>query len=150
PLLGTTFKAEDDRDGAPGTVLLGWGLWQTAFGGDPGAVGRSVTLDGERMTIVGVMPRSFVFPSRETQFWQPLRLNADAYSDRTNTFLKVVGRLRPGVPMEKAASELNVIAGLLEQAYPKENARVGAAIVPLGDLGRQTRTLVLALLGAAA
>jgi putative ABC transport system permease protein len=151
PLLGRTFTPEDDRDGAPGTVLLGHGLWQTAFGGAPDVVGRTVTLDGERVTIVGVMPRSFVFPSRDTQLWRPIRFNAEAFEDRTNTYLRVVGRLKPGVDVAAARAELAVIAENLERAYPKENARIGAVVNPLHDeLGQKTRALVLALLGAAA
>ena len=150
PALGRPLAADDDRDGAPGVILLGWALWQTDFGGDPGVVGRKVTLDGEPMTIVGVMPRTFAFPSRETEFWQPIRFRPDAFEDRTNTYLRVVGRLKPDVTVAHARSELGVIAQQLERAFPKENAHIGSVVNPLHDeLGKQSRVLVLALLGAA-
>ena len=151
PAFGRSFSADDDRDGAPGTVLLSFGLWQTDFGGEPSVVGREITLDGERMTVVGVMPRSFAFPGRITQFWRPIRFNADAYEDRTNTYLRVVARLKPGVPISQARSELTVIADRLAKAYPKDNAGVGATVRPLREdqIGNSSRVLVLALLGAA-
>ena len=151
PALGRAFNADDDRDGAPGTILLAYGLWQAAFAGDPGVVGRTVTLDGEPMTIIGVMPRSFAFPTRDTQFWRAFRFDAEAFADRSNTYLRVVARLKPEVSVAQARAELGVIAERLARAFPKENASVGATVNPLHDeLGRQSRVLVLALLGAAA
>jgi putative ABC transport system permease protein len=149
PALGRTFTPDDDRDGAPGTVLLSWGLWQTAFGGDPGAVGRSVRLDGEPMTIVGVMPRGFAFPSRDVAFWQPVRFNGDAYEDRTNTYIYPVARLRKGVALDQARAEMATIAGRLAHDVP-ELDRIGALVNPLHDeISARSKALVLALLGAA-
>jgi putative ABC transport system permease protein len=151
PALGRFFTADDDRDGAPGTVLLSWGLWRAGYGGDPAVVGREISLDGERMTVVGVMPDGFAFPRRDTQFWKPMRFNADSFEDRTNTFLYVVARLKPEVPLAQARAELGVIAERLERAYPKDNAHVGVTANLLHDeVGQKTRALVLALLGAAA
>src|SRR5262249_47181848 len=119
-------------------------------GGDAGVVGRQVTLDGEPVTIIGVMPRSFAFPSREAQFWQPERFDADAFADRTNTYLRAIGRLKPGVEIGQARAELGAICARLERAFPKENANIGATVNPLRDeMGKQSRALVLALLGAA-
>src|SRR5262249_51058510 len=68
PVLGRAFTAEDDRAGAPGTVILSWQLWQSAFGGDRAVLGRNITLDGESFAVIGVMPPHFAYPARETAF----------------------------------------------------------------------------------
>jgi putative ABC transport system permease protein len=152
PVLGRLFSADDDREGAPGTVLLSWSLWQGAFGGDRSVVGSKVTLDGEPYVVIGVMPRSFAFPSRDTQFWQPIRFDAQSFVDRTDVHLRVVAKLRPGVSLAQARAEMNVITEQLERAYPKENASTRATVNALADevVSDQSRALVLALSGAAA
>jgi predicted permease len=151
PAIGRAFTADDDREGAPGTVLLAWGLWQTAFGGDTGVLGRKVTLDGEPYVVIGVMPPSFAYPGREAQFWKPMRFRAGAYDDRSDTFLRVVARLEPGVTMAQARAELDVISENLERAWPKDNEGVRATIASMRDqMSQAARLLVLALSGAAA
>jgi putative ABC transport system permease protein len=150
PALGRLFTPEEDRAGAPGTVLLAWGLWQGAFGGDPGIIGRTVTLDDEPCTVIGVMPRGFAFPRRDTEFWRPLRLSADNFEDRSNTYLYVVGRLLPRVTLAHARAELDVISERLAHAYPKDQALTFATLRWLRDeLSQQSRVMVLALQGAA-
>jgi predicted permease len=150
PALGRAFAADDDREGAPGTVLLSWGLWQSAYGGDPGVIGRSVSLDGESYAVIGVMPPSFSFPNREIQFWRPFRFHADAYDERDNNYLRVVARLAPGATLTQARAELDLVAERLERAYPKTDAGVRATVYPMRDeLSKQSRVLVLALSGAA-
>ena len=111
PLFGRSFTEADDRETAAGTVLLSHRLWQTVFGADSGILGRKVLLDGEPYTVIGVMPASFLFPNRETEFWTPFRFNADAFADRTNTYLYGVGRLKPGVTIDSARAEMTLIAG---------------------------------------
>ena len=150
PALGRGFGADDDRDGAPGTVLLSWGLWQTAFGGDESVLGRSITLDGEPCTVIGVMPAGFAYPLRETQFWRPMRFDADAFQDASNTYLRVVGRLAPGATMAEATAQLDGISAALERAHPDEDKSVRAFVTPLQeDVSRRSRVLVLTLSGAA-
>ena len=68
-LVGRYINEKDDQAGAPGTVVLSYGLWQTAFGGDPDIFGKSVSLDDQPYTVIGVMPHDFSFPTRETRFW---------------------------------------------------------------------------------
>jgi predicted permease len=151
PALGRGFSAEDDREGAPGTLLLSWGLWRDAFAGDPGALGRHVELDGEPYTIIGVMPASFAYPSREAQFWKPMRFRTGAYDDRNDTMLRVVGKLKRGVTLEQASAELDVIAENVERAHPQDNEGVRVLVRFMREeLSLESRTLVLALLGAAA
>jgi predicted permease len=150
PALGRAFSAEDDRGGAPGTIVLSDALWKSQFAADPSAIGRSVLLDDEPFTVIGVMPPGFAFPSRATQFWAPMRFTEESFADRTNLCLRVVGRLRPGISLEAARSEMSRIAASLERAYPRENAHTGATVVPLGDrLTTGSRLLVTALFGAA-
>ncbi len=149
PALGRSFTPDEDRDGAPGAILLSDGLWQSLFGGRPDAIGSRLTLDGERYTVVGVMPPSFAFPSRRTEFWRPIQFwRSD--SDRTNTFLHVVGRLRDGVTLAEARADIDGVAARLAREFPKENEDLRATAIPLGDdLPRQSRLVALALSGAA-
>jgi predicted permease len=150
PALGRLFAAADDRDGAPGTVLLSHGLWQSRFGGDAGVLGRRVLLDGTPHVVIGVMPRGFHFPRRGASLWTPLALGADAFEDRDNNYLKLVARLRPGVSLEEARAEMAVVAGRLEREYPRENEQTGVTLNRLRDeLPEQSRLLLLALCGAA-
>ena len=101
-LIGRYFNDKDDQTGAPGTVVLSYALWQTAFGGDPNVAGKSVSLDNQPYTVIGVMPHDFRFPTRETQFWTPFRFKEDDYQDRNNNFLAGIGRLKPGVSLAQA------------------------------------------------
>jgi putative ABC transport system permease protein len=150
PLLGRGFAPEDDSAGAPGTVVLGYRLWQDRFGGDPGVLGRRLALDGASYEVVGVMPRDFRFPTREVEFWTATRFPEQAYEDRTDTYLYAIARLRRGVTLDQARAELGVAAAQLERAYPLENAHVGAAVFRLRDeVAPQARLLLTALLAAA-
>ena len=150
PMLGRLFTASDDRDGAAGTVLLSFRLWQREFGGDRAVLGRRVLLDGAPYTVVGVMPRELAFPRREALLWTPLRLSAEDFKDRTNYALGVVARLRRGVSLEQAQAEMRVVAAQLERQYPKENRDTGAPVERLRDgLPEQSRLLLVALCGAA-
>ena len=150
-MLGRLFSADDDREGAPGTVLLSWTLWQTAFAGDAAVLGRKVRLDDESYTVIGVAPPRFAYPSREAQFWKPMRFRADSFDDCTDTYLRGVARLKQGVSLAAARAELDVLSENLERAYPKDNAGTRVAVSSLRDeISRQSRVLVLALSGAAA
>ena len=145
--LGRPFVATDET--GPRPVILSTPLWQALFGGDAGILGRTITLDETPHVVVGVMPASFRFPDRETEFWTPLVFEPEAYEDRSNVFLKVVARLAPGVTIERARAELAVIAGRLERAFPEANAKTGATVIRLRDeVNAQSRTMVLALAGA--
>lgn len=150
PAFGRGFTAEDDRPGAPGTVLLSDALWRSRFGGDPLVAGRTVILDSTPYTVIGVMPRDFYFPSRDTQVWMSARFAEDAFIDRTNNYLRVLARLRPGVTLESARAEMRTVAAAMERLWPKENAHVGATVITLREeLSARSRMLLTALLGAA-
>ena len=152
PLIGRLFTETDDRDGAPGTMILSYRLWQTQFGGDPSILGRQLLLDAESFTVIGVMPQAFRFPVSEVQYWTPLRFNAQMYVDRNDNWHYAVGRLRAGVTLEQAQAEMGVLAAQSRQAFPAENKDVGAALTRLEDDGvsEQSRMLLYALSGAAA
>lgn len=150
-LVGRRFAASDDRDGAPGTVLLSYRLWQTTFGGDPGVIGRRVTLDDEPFEVIGVMPAAFRFPTADVLAWTTFRFGPDAYADRTNTYLQTVARLRPGVSLRTARGEIAVLAARSRQQYPKDNAEIDASVFRLRDeVSQQSLLLLVALSGAAA
>jgi predicted permease len=151
PALGRGFTEADDREGAPPTLLLAHGLWQSAFGGDPAVVGRTVSLDGAAHTVIGVMPRGFAFPARETRFLRPFRFGPGNYEDRNDTYLRAVGRLAPGVSVAQADAELDLLQAALTRAHPDMDRDVRAFVNPLArELPSKARTLVLALSGAAA
>jgi putative ABC transport system permease protein len=150
PLLGRTFSPEDDREGAAGTLLLSYGLWQDRFAGDPAVLGRKLLLDDEPYQVIGVMPAGFHYPRRETQLWLPMRFQADAFERRGDLFLDCVARLKPDVSIDAARAELTLLTAQLERQYPKENRNVGGVVVRLREeLSRQSRLLLLALFGAA-
>ena len=151
PLVGRLFADGDDRGGAAGTVLISYRLWQTQFGGDTGAIGVQVTLDGAPYTIIGVMPREFCFPRSDALLWTTMRFNEGNYQDRNDNWLEAVGRLRPGVTLQQARAEMDLLAAQSTQQYPKDNEHIGVNVIPLRDeVSQQSRLLLVALSGAAA
>ncbi|OLE97785.1 MAG: hypothetical protein AUG75_04045 [Cyanobacteria bacterium 13_1_20CM_4_61_6] len=154
PALGRTFMAEEQAPTGPPVVLLSHGLWQERFGGDRSAVGRTVIMDGAPVTIVGVLPASFDFPSG-ARFWRPLRLprsGGQTTSGNKTTvftfFVHVVGRLASGVSITQARTELT---GLLSRssAQPPFLRDGSVDVVSLHErLYGNTRPLLLILLGA--
>ncbi len=153
PLIGRQFTPADDRAGAPGTLMLSYGLWQTDLGGDPNVVGRTLTLDDAPYAVVGVMPREFHFPRSDVLFWITNRFTERHYqpSERSDNYLEAVGRLRRGATLEQARAEVEQIAAQLRQQFPKENKDTGAALFALADeVSDRSRLLLIALFGAAA
>ena len=151
PMLGRWFSAQDDRYGAAGTVILSYSLWQAKFGGSSSAIGKKVVLDDEPCTVIGVMPADFVFPRRQDEIWLAMRSAGGAFQDddRTNTFLVAVGKLRPGVSLDQATSEMRVLAAQTERQFPKELKDVSAAVYDLHDAVKpQSRAMLMALLGS--
>ena len=150
PWMGRFFSESDDQAGAAKTVVLSYGFWQTEFGGDASVVGKSIILDDAAYTVIGVMPPDFQFPSRETKFWRTFQFQEDNYQDRSDNWIIGIGRLKPGVSVDQARTEIELIARRLQAQYPKENEKVGATVVSLRDeVSKQSRLLLLALCGAA-
>ncbi|HEX7090102.1 MAG TPA: ABC transporter permease [Longimicrobiales bacterium] len=149
PARGRWFTPEDDAPGAPGTVLLSHGAWQQVFGGDAGVVGATIRLDGLPYVVIGVMPPEFRFPDRRVAFWTPLRLGPADFEDRNNNYLEVIARLKPGVSLDRARTEMRGIMARLEAEHPVENEGVSANVFRLRDeIPRNARLLLFALLGA--
>jgi putative ABC transport system permease protein len=122
-LLGRVFRDEDDVVNGPHVILLSYGFWQSNFGGDPQIVGRTVRVNSQDFTIVGVLPRTFelllppdAFQLRRADIWAPAQFNYDAFS-RDQQFLTVIGRMKPGVTPAQAQSELNGISQQMQQEY---------------------------------
>lgn len=150
PLVGRLFEYPDGTPGGDATTILSYGLWQRRFGGDPRIVGRTIRLSNAPHTVIGVMPRGFQFPHARVQAWVPVDYSRGAgIQNRTLLALNVVGRLKPGVTVADATTELSVIAERLARQYP-ENRGASAFAVPLqDDLARDERKSFLFLLGAA-
>ena len=148
PLIGRTFTEAEDRTN-PNLVILSYGLWQRRYAGDPGVVSRSILMNGIQCTILGVMPRDFVFRNRDIDYWAPANFSPADLVNHGSHFLNVVARLKPGVTVEQARQEMNAIAKRLQVQFP-DNARVGAVVVPMREelLGK-LRLAVLVLMGAA-
>jgi putative ABC transport system permease protein len=153
-LIGRTFGPEDDRPGRERQVILSDGLWHRRFGGDPGIVGRSVTLSEKTYTVIGVLPSWFRHPRPDyhdkVDVWRPLALAADP-AERGSRYLEVVGRLAPGVSPERARTALAGLARSLAERYPTSNAGWGVLLRPLQeDFVGKLRPGLIALAAAAA
>jgi len=151
PLIGRTFTEDEDEIGHEHVALLGYGLWQRRFGGDPGVVGRSISLNGEPHVVVGVMRRDFAFPTRDYEIYTPLTFDPEELVNRMNYSYLAVARLRPGVSVEQAQAELSTLASQIEREHPKENEGIGAAVAPmLDDTVAAVRAPLFVLLAAVA
>src|SRR5882672_10436800 len=156
PLLGREFGREDELPNNSSVVILSHALWQRRFNGDPGIIGKAVTLSGRPFTIVGVMPPGVQhvggdfrsMPHGETvDLWGPLEMPPRA--ERGAHFCNAIGRLKPGVSLEQATADLNVIAGRLAQQFPNSNQGWRIATQPLHEeIAGRARTTLLALFGA--
>jgi putative ABC transport system permease protein len=151
PLLGRIFSANEDKLGGEPVVLLGYGLWQRGFGGDPDIVGQKLTMSGKLYTVIGVMGADYAFPA-EAELWVPIgpQFNNVGWQERGNhPGVYGIARLRSGVTIEQAQEEMNVIAERLEHQYPDSNTGIRVNVRPLLDtFVRDIRPLLWALLGA--
>jgi len=151
PGLGRVFTEADDQVGAARVVILSHGLWQRRFGGQADIVGRALTLDEQRYTVVGVMPPGFAFPEKRTELWAPIAIATDEVNDRVSFYLNVIARLKPGVTLEQAQVESDVVANNLAQAYPKSNTDLGFSVVSMREqMVSGFKQSLLVLLGAVA
>jgi len=152
PVRGRGFEEADGKTGAPSVVILMHGCWTLRFGSDPGIVGRPIVLNGATVEVIGVLPETFEFPPRGlTEMWMPLGLSAAQLERRYYHWMDVIGRLKPGVTVEQASSDVDVIGRRFAELDPKFHAGSGARVVPLQEaLVQQARPMLLMLTGAAA
>jgi len=147
PALGRVFLPEEDRPGGPRIVLLSHALWKSRFDGDPGIVGRSIMLDGDKYTVVGVMPAAFAYPSGSVDIWTPAAFSKSELANRGSQYLEVVARLQKGVTLAQANAGLEVLCKRLARAYPATNADIRRFFAePLQDTytyGARTGLVVL-------
>ena len=149
PAAGRMFRPDEHQPGRGQVVILGHALWQRVFGGDPGVVGRILTLDRQPFEVVGIMPREFDLPQGSDAVWAPKVLAGWEPTARTSPFYAVFGRLRDGMTLEQAQADLERVASQLGQEYPSTNGHIGARLVPLPEqVVGGARTALLLLLGA--
>ena len=150
--LGRTFAAGEDAPGAPRVALLSHGMWTRTFGSDPSIIGRTITLDGNKATVIGVLPGDFNFaPVRDAGIWTTIDRAAKARQNRGNHWLNVVARLEPRATLGTAAREMSSIMSQLDRENPEDDGARGAKVVPLRDeLVGPVRPLILLLYGAVA
>ena len=149
PVIGRVFTADEEPAGAAHVVVLTEAFWRNRLGGDPAALGRTVTLDDVPYTIVGVMGSAAQGLENGENLWVPLALTRDELAATGARFLDVVARLRPGVPHARASTELQSIAARLKEVRPHSNKDVNAELVPMSEIvvGDSRRPLLL-LFGA--
>ena len=154
PALGRVFGPRDDEAGVGQVAVLSNGFWRAHYAADPGVIGRIVRMDGQPVTIVGVMPPEFdnVTYWGHVDLWRPSALDGPSRQIRNNNWLQVLGRLKPGVTLGQAQSEADAIAGRLARDYPQNNAGIGLRLSPwsavtTGDLSRRISWLCMGLAG---
>jgi putative ABC transport system permease protein len=148
PMLGRTFTEDEDKTAAQVT-LISYGLWQRRYAGNPAIVGSEITMNGSKRTVIGVMPRGFVFRNRNIDYWVPIQFTPQQVQQRNSHYLNVVARLKPDVTLARAREDMNDVADRLKRDFPASNAQIGAAVVPVKDdaLGN-TRLELIVLLAA--
>ncbi|HSB27743.1 MAG TPA: ABC transporter permease [Pyrinomonadaceae bacterium] len=153
PSLGRTFLQEEDRYEHDRVVVLSHALWQRRFGGDASILNRTITLDGQPVIIVGVMPASFQFPEKDTELWRPLALSPDLLTEnnRGSHFLNVVARLRANIDPTQAQAELNTVTARMsvdhKTTYPR-GFSLAVKSLQEDKVGANLRKALFILLGA--
>ncbi|HXJ05624.1 MAG TPA: ABC transporter permease [Candidatus Acidoferrum sp.] len=159
PGLGPGFTAENGQKGHDDVVILSYGFWKERFAGDAAIIGKTILLNGHPLTVVGVAPQNFTwfikdgsFTGAKPQMWSPF-VFPPTFSDRKDIgrFLSVVARLKPGVTITQAQSQMNTIAARIAEEYPDFNGYWGANVVPVRDqISGELRPALLILFGAVA
>ena len=156
-IRGRTFTADDGKQGHLPVLVISYDLWQRRFGGDEGIIGRKIRLNEKEQTIVGVMPKDFMWhvvkgsrTKKSAEIWVPWQLSEQVLQ-RRGRFAMSVARLKPGVTIEQAQAEMNTIGERLAQSYPQFNTNWGVTIVPVRiQSSGELRKPLWILLGAVA
>lgn len=157
PILGPGFTPENGQEGHDNVVILSFGFWKERFAGDPNIVGKSVTVNGHPLAIVGVAPQNFQWfvkdgslTAAKPQMWSPFAF-PKSFFERKNIgrFLTVVARLKPGVSPQQAQTQMTAVAARIARDFPDFNANWGANVVPLREqISGDLRPALLVLSGA--
>src|SRR5438874_459848 len=149
PLLGRVFTPDEFQTGHGQVAVLSFGLWQNRFGSNREIIGKTVLLNGQSYSVVGIMPRNFSFPSNEVDVWQPLPI-VPASTNLGNHYLNLVGDLKPQVTRQQATSEMATLLARLEGKFPSYYSGavgIGVSLVPLRDqMVGNSRRIVLVLM----
>lgn len=132
PILGRDFLPSEDQPGAEPVAIISHNLWQQRYGGDPSAVGHRLTVDGKSYTLVGVLPAGIYYPNPDINIYIPLVFEPKEIL-RGAGFLRLIGRLKPGVSLEQAKADMDTVAARMAQQYPAENQGVGYNLVTLHE-----------------
>jgi putative ABC transport system permease protein len=143
--LGTGFAENADVPGQDHVAVLGHDFWLNHFGGERNLIGKTVLIDGESYTVIGVAPKNFQFPELGTNVWIPLSPSREQLERSHHEFL-AIGRLRPGVSLEQANQQLNVVSARLALAYPETDAGLRSLLIPLKTalVGTMRKNLLIA------
>jgi putative ABC transport system permease protein len=148
PMLGRAFNNEEGFENGPRAIILSHRLWQQRYGGDPRIVGRALKTDDDAVTVIGVMPPDFKFPSY-AQVWTPIARDSGEMKSRASRYCQAIGRVKQGETIESAQAEMKAIAARLATSQMKENQ---GRTVQLTDwresLSSDSRKALLVLMGA--
>jgi predicted permease len=151
PILGRTFRSDDDQVGAAPVVILGGGLWMRRFGSSPDVIGKLLTLNGASYLVVGVIPPGFTFYGSDRDIYTPIgQWNDPSFQDRRiSVSAHVVGRLKPGVSLAQAKADMDVEARNLAAAFPAADKEAGITLVSMKeDMVGNVQPFLLVLLAA--
>jgi putative ABC transport system permease protein len=148
PQLGRLYTDQEDSAGGPKLALLSDHLWRATFHSDPSIVNKAITLDGNAYTVLGVMPPGFNYPS-SVEIWTPSNIAPSAYDDFSHTYIRILGRLRPGVTLAQAQKTLNDVEAQVATEHPQTDSGNRVVLVPLREqLDGDIRKPLLILMGA--
>jgi predicted permease len=135
PELGRVFTSEEDRPGQNNVIVLNHGYWLRRFAGETNILGRTLRLDGQQVTVIGVMPESFYdnLLWGHTYFWRPIAFTDEQRRDRGGNYLKAIARLKPGVTLTQAQAGIDVLVAQLLREHPENNSSEGLKLVPLAE-----------------
>ena len=141
PALGRDFTTVEERFGGPGAVLISRRFWENRFGADPNALGKKLRIGRFALTIVGVMPASFLFPNRDVDLWSPDGVGGPYAQNRDLTWYTIVGRLKQGVTLAQSRANLATVQSQLGKQYPKPDADLAVNVqslkeIVIGGIGR--------------
>jgi putative ABC transport system permease protein len=149
PILGRNFTEAEDQPGANKVAIISHSLWQTRYGGEAGILNRTLLLNDEKYTVIGVMPADFQFGPDYIRLWTPIAFTPQDLANHGDHYLNVVGRLKPGVTVAQANAEIQAIMKRIAEKNPEVSGQLGALVIPLHEqlTGKMGRSLWL-LLGA--
>lgn len=147
PILGRTFREEENQPGRDAVAIISYSLWQRRFGGDPDIINKTITLNSVQRTVIGVMPEHFNYP-KGGEVYAPIALTPELMGNRLSHSFYVIGRLKPGASIPSAQADIDNITARLEQQYPQANTGWGATVYPiLADTVRPYDTPIWVTMG---